>query len=567
MLDTRSKKFLGTLTLVAVVAVIFVMAPYTLVDPINLPKMLVLAFFSIIEILFLVPFAGNLIKGEYRSLVIVSSLFIVQIIFVLFLSHADFNGQFYGVFGRNTGALTYISLTILLVGASLIADTNFVKKFIRVTLGIGVILIIYGNIQYLGLEPFPFVNAYTVNAPIGTFGNPDFQSAFMGLIAISAFTTALNFRLRIAFRIGLVLMGLAAVIVIYETIAKQGYFALMAGAFVVLILWLFMNSRKALGIAFAGIGAVGGGLVFLALINAGPLASFIYKGSLAARGFYWRAAIKMLINHPFFGVGMDGFFDWYRRSRPADYSQKNFFSISNTAHNVYLDIASSGGFPLILIYGALMGLVIISIVRFVKRSQGFDVYFAVIVGAWVAYQTQSFISINQIGLAIMGWVLSGLIIGYEINTRVQELVRIPATNNRQGRKSTKVSTVSTQPLSSATIMRVFASVVLGALIVIPPYYANTSFFSSLKSNDIKAIQAAAYLKPIDERRLLHLATILRDNKFDAQAIVAVRDAVTRYPDSFELWQVWATIPTANPSDVARAKAEMKRLDPFNPELK
>ena len=564
MLDIRSKKFVGTLTLAAVVAVIFVMAPYTLVDPINLPKMLVLAFFSIIEILFLAPFARNLIKGDYRSLVIISSLFVVQIIFVLFFSHTNFNGQFYGIFGRNTGALTYISLAILLVGSSLIADREFLKKFVIVMLGVGVILIIYGNIQYLGLEPFPFVNAYTANAPIGTFGNPDFQSAFMGLIAISAFTMALNAGLRTAFRFGFAFMGVASVIVIYETIAKQGYFALLAGAFVVLILWLFMNKRKTLGIAFAGIGALGGGLVFLALINAGPLASFIYKGSLAARGFYWRAAIKMLINHPFFGVGMDGFFDWYRRSRPADYSQKNFFSISNTAHNVYLDIASSGGFPLILIYGALMGLVILSIIRFVKRSQGFDVYFTVIADAWAAYQTQYFISINQIGLAIMGWVLSGLIIGYEINTRVQESVRIPATNSKQGRKRTKVSP---QPLSSATIMRVFAGVVLGALIVIPPYYANTSFFSSLKSNDIKAIQTAAYLKPIDERRLLHLSTILRDNKFDAQAIVAVRDAVARYPDSFELWQVWATIPTANLSDVARAKAEMKRLDPFNPELK
>jgi hypothetical protein len=35
----------------------------------------------------------------------------------------------------------------------------------------------------------------------------------------------------------------------------------------------------------------------------------------------------------------------------------------------------------------------------------------------------------------------------------------------------------------------------------------------------------------------------------------------------ELWRRWSTIASATPADVARAKAEMKRLDPFNPDLK
>ena len=39
------------------------------------------------------------------------------------------------------------------------------------------------------------------------------------------------------------------------------------------------------------------------------------------------------------------------------------------------------------------------------------------------------------------------------------------------------------------------------------------------------------------------------------------------PDSFDLWTLWTTIPTASPSDIASAKAQLKRLDPFNPDLK
>jgi len=564
MLDTRSKKILGSTILTAVVVVTLVVAPYTLLDPMNLPKMCMLTFFAIFALSLVAPGVRGLFSSDFKALVILVSLFILQIVFVLFFSGANFGGQFYGTFGRNTGALSYFSLAFLLLSTSLVSDKKFLKRFIHMALIIGVILVIYGNFQYLGLEPFPYTNLYTVNAPIGTFGNPDFQSAFMGLISVIAFTMVFNTAFNRALRVGLAIMGGAALVVVYETIAKQGYLNLMAGVGVAVMLWLFMTKRKTLGIAVAGIGTVGGGLVFLGLINAGPLASFLYKGSLAARGYYWRAAIKMLIDHPFVGVGMDGFVDWYRRARASDYATNSFFSISNAAHNVYLDIASSGGFPLIALYCAILALVIISIVKVVRRNNGFDVYFVALVGAWVAYQTQAFISINQLGIAIWGWVLSGLIIGYEINTRTIDSTDIAPPKHKQQQRKVKVPN---QPLSSSALIMAFAGIVVAALVAIPPYFTNASFFSALKSGDIKTMQAAARLKPIDERRLLHVGTVLRDNKLDAEAIAVVRDAVIGYPDSTDLWLLWASIPTAAPSDVTNAKAQIKRLDPFNPELK
>lgn len=143
----------------------------------------------------------------------------------------------------------------------------------------------------------------------------------------------------------------------------------------------------------------------------------------------------MLTEHPFFGVGMDGFGDWYFRSRPEDYFARGFLSFSNSAHNVYLDIASSGGFILLTIYCAILALVIIAIIRVVRRSMGFDVYFVALVGAWVAYQAQAFISVNQIGLAIWAWVLSGLIIGYEVNTRVKDVAQsVPVRAKQQSKE-------------------------------------------------------------------------------------------------------------------------------------
>ena len=563
MLDLRSRQILGTVTLVAVAAVTLVVAPYTLLDPINLPKLCTLAFFSIIALSLYLPSIKELLTARYRVVSIVSIMFILQIFLVLIFSGATLSRQIYGVNGRNTGALAYVCLTLLLVGSVLIADQDFLKKFVRMTLIVGLFLIIYGNLQYLNLDPLPFKTAYTVNAPVGTLGNSNFQSAFMGMIAVVCLTMALNPRFKMLIRLSLALMGLTSMIVVYETLAKQGYFAFIAGIGLVAILWLFITKRKMLGVATAGIGIAGGGLVALGLINMGPLASYLYKGSLEARGFYWRTAIRMLLDHPLFGVGMDNYINWYRRALEADWAAKGFFTYSNSAHNVYLDIAASGGFPLLFIYCALTALVITSIVRVVKRLDSFDTYFAAIVGAWFAYQVQSVISINQLGLAVWGWVLSGLIIGYEIQTRNSESNQTLLIKSKPIRKSQKIST---QPLSSATVMRLFAGVILAAIVAIPPYYVNAKYLSAFKVFDVKAMQSAAYLKPVEEYRLLHAVTMFRDNKYDSEAIEILRDAVVRFPDSSDLWTVWAILPGAAPSDVAHAVAELKRLDPNNPDV-
>ena len=55
MLDLRSRQILGTVTLVAVAAVTLVVAPYTLLDPMNLPKLPVLAFFAAIALSLIAP--------------------------------------------------------------------------------------------------------------------------------------------------------------------------------------------------------------------------------------------------------------------------------------------------------------------------------------------------------------------------------------------------------------------------------------------------------------------------------------------------------------------------------
>ena len=561
MLDLRSKQILGTLILVAVAAITLVVAPYVLIDPMALPKLTVLVFLAIVALSLIVPALKSLLSSDYKTLAIMTTLFIFLILLVVLLSDANVTAQFLGRYQRQTGALTYISLALLMFSASLVSEHVFMKRFIRTTLIVGIILIVYGNFQHFGLEPFSYQSAYTENAPIGTFGNPNFQSAFMGMVGVVSFTMTLNKSYKNSTRVGLGLVGIASLIVVDETLSTQGYLNFIAGLVVVVILWLFMTQRKNFGLVASGLGTFGALLLFLGLVNTGPLASLLNEGSLTARRIYWRTAVNMITVHPFFGVGMDEYGNWFSRSRPSDDSASSFYA--DAAHNVFLDIGSSGGFTLLAIYLITLGLVIFSIIRVVKRSERFDAYFVSLVGAWVAYQTQSFISINQIGLAIWGWVLSGLIIGYEINTRIKEVDQsVPVKVKQQSRKVKSQA----QPLSSRIIISLCVGILVGSLVAGPIYFSNSRFYAAVKANDFEGVVSAAYLKPQDERRLFMLAGIYRNAKMDANAVEVLKGATATYPDSFDLWTLWLTIPTATPSDIAYAKAQLKRLDPFNSSL-
>ena len=492
-----------------------------------------------------------------RTALIVIGLFILQLFLVLLVDNRDFSSKFYGISGRNTGFAAYLALAFLFIASLASGATVLLKRYCIAIVGVGAVLALYGIAQSKGHDFYQFDLGIGTRV-FGSFGNSNFQSAFMGITAATASSLMLFSRVKIYLRVALFPL-IALALYNISLSSQQGYLNFAAGIATASVIFLLKSRKPILGWIALGLSSVAGILVLLAILNKGPLADAIYKSSLQARGFYWRAAFEMMINHPFFGVGMDGYGDWYRRARAKDYLSSGFTTVADTAHSVPLDIGSNGGFPLFLLYMGIIVLVLVSIVRIIKRSAGFDVVFTTIVVAWVAYQAQSFISINQLGLGVWGWSLSGLIIGYELNTRPDIKV--------ESLKSGKKAKHATQSISALAVVLTFISTGAGIAIALPPYLAAGKFYKALQSGDADVIEPAAYLKPYDRARFAYVVQIFLGNKLESRAIAVLRDESKIYPDSFPMWAAWAGIPTASPSDIAKAKAEMKRLDPFNPELK
>ena len=430
------------------------------------------------------------------------------------------------------------------------------KRYAIAILGSGTVLATYGVAQSQGQDFYQFENVYATNV-FGTFGNPNFQSAFMGIMAAVALTLFLYSKIKVFFKVGLLLLIMSAVYNISSS-SEQGYLNFAAGGAFATIIFLFKSKRHVLGWITVGFTGAAAFFIGLGIFYIGPLGELIYKSSLQARSFYWQAAARMMVDHPLFGVGMDSYGDAYFRSRNSQIASFGAGISADSAHNIPLDIGASGGFPLLIAYMSIIVLASISIFKVIKRQDEFDVVFTAIVAAWVAYQAQSLISINQLGLGVWGWSLTGLIIGYELNTRTEsgEAIRRPAP----------LGTLKSQKISALAVVSTFVATSAGIAIALPPYVAANKFYKALQSGNPTIIQQSAYLKPYDRMRFLYVAQALQENKFEADAIDVLRDATKIYPDGIDLWRRWAGIPSASQSDVARAKSEIKRLDPFNPNL-
>ena len=108
---------------------------------------------------------------------------------------------------------------------------------------------------------------------------------------------------------------------------------------------------------------------------------------------------------------------------------------------------------------------------------------------------------------------------------------------------------------------------VGLLVGLPPFLASTQYKSALESSDAAVIENAAYLWPDEAIRYGQVALVLQANKLDVQAQSVLDKALLKFPNEFGLWSLAAKLSTATPEQIAEAKAQMKRLDPFNPDLK
>jgi len=531
--------------------------PWMTIDPINLVKLTTLSAgaFGIGSLLLIAAKKAFFLKHCWASLL--SLLLVFQLFLVLLFSESSLSSQFFGTMGRNTGLLCYVSLMLVLTGSIFVSETEAYKAIIKVAIIVGGISGIYGGLQYLGADPINWANKYS--PVIGFLGNPNFQSSLLGLGAIASIVLTLDPATKQWLRVISVATVFISLAVAAVSHSQQGLLVFAIG---IAVLGYFkvkhLGKNVVTGVYISGLFATTF-VTVLGFLNKGFLSSFLYQPSVTYRGDYWRAGWNMALHNPLFGVGLDSYGDNYRKYRTLEATlRRGPEVVSNAAHNVFIDFAANGGMPLLLIYIAFLGLAIQKIHRYARNGSR-DHFFEGVVAVWVGFMAQSVISINQIGLAVWGWVLTGLIIGWES--------KVSNSQDLQVAKKVHKSKNFEQASNPKNFLVLLVGLVIGLSISLPPLVASAREKTAMASTQLEKILQAERAWPQDPTRSNQIASILVSNSLNREALKIARTTTKRFPDNFEAWKVLSQIPSVPESEKAKALNEMKILDPLNPSLK
>jgi hypothetical protein len=241
-------KLLGIYVLVAAISVALFVSPWNSIDPVNLPKLTVLGVLGFIAGALGLSNSTFHKARRNRPLLVLIALFILQLTLVLLIGKQDFSFKFYGTPSRNTGYLAYLSLTFILFASAIAVSRQLLSKFVIALIGTGGLLAVYGLAQSRGLEIWGYVNSYSSNV-FGTFGNPNFQSAFMGITAAVSITWVLFSSINIWSRLALLLITVLAITNVALS-SEQGYLNFIAGVSGAILVYLFSKRKYVLAWIF-----------------------------------------------------------------------------------------------------------------------------------------------------------------------------------------------------------------------------------------------------------------------------------------------------------------------------
>jgi hypothetical protein len=540
----------------------------TVTDPVNVTKLFALGGVAAGAFAVVLAFGFGQLWQNSKVLLIAVAVFLLAGLNAILNSSAPLVQNIYGAYGRNTAFVTYVLLIFTLLSAAVLRSKKSFSLLIWGLLGAGLVNVIYCLWVIIFGDFIPWNNPY--GNILGTFGNPNFIGAFLGLFAASLVAFSLTTGVNILYRLLALVVFLVAVYEIIDSNAIQGRVVVAAGLGIVgFYLVRSKISSVFAQIAYMAAAGVAGTFALLGALQIGPLTPYIYKTSVSLRGQYWLAGWNMGSDHPLTGVGFDSYGDWFRRARDEQaLILPGPNTTTNAAHNVPFDVFAFGGWPLFIPYLFILLLTIVAIIKVTLRTRAYDGVFVTLTTAWVCYQLQSVISINQIGLAIWGWLFGGALIAYEIATRPKPVEDGEKAQLDKGSKSRVVKKKQSETIFSSTLVAGVGAVI-GLLIAVPPYSGDAKWRSAIASQNVEQVEAAlvsSYLNPMNSFKYASAVQLFEGSKLNDLALKYAKIAVEFNPNHFDSWKLLYFVINSSPEDKALALENMKRLDPNNPNV-
>ncbi|MCR4428146.1 MAG: O-antigen ligase family protein [Caldiserica bacterium] len=346
--------------------------------------------------------------------------------------------SFLGNYLRHEGFWTIANMILLFfIASSTYKTTAQVNRLLQVMLWSGLVTVIYGTLQFFGLD---WISWASKGRPFSTLGNPDFFPHFLIMllpIALMKFLHAPKLELK------LYLLAFIALLVFNVVVAQtRGSYVGLAISLPVLLFFISKKAYRenrnwliAFGAAFV--------LVLVYLVwKTDLIASILRVATVKSRFYIWLGGISIFFAYPFLGVGPDVLRIASPPFKDLRYSLIEPMNNPDRMHNQYLDELIMRGAIGFLVY--MWMLVSFFVTSFKTWKSSLDSYWkAMIAGIAVgvlAYLGQNIVAFGVIPTILYFWMLMAL------NTALSQMDLSPA-KVKTGKK--EISTAGDIPVYEA----------------------------------------------------------------------------------------------------------------------
>lgn len=393
----------------AVLCTLFVSTNF--MDPINLPKLMVLGLGSSFIFIYLV---FKIDVTQFKQLIVLRNLLILfslSMVLTAIYNKQDITRALLGNFGRNNGIFSYISLSILLFASAVVGKQHSGIRIIRAIANLGIVLGFYGIMQMQGADFFNYV--YAGRPLFLTLGNEDFASLFLVISICALLYLTIESQSDVA-KFFYFLGFMLNTFVLLEIDTAQSKITLIF-SLVIFFVYLFkiknFSHKKNLIIKSILISA-GVVLASLGANNLGPF-KFVHSNlaSLNSRIMKWIEAWDIFKSSPIFGIGVESFGDYQPFYKVLDLNG-NPDSYSNNTHNLFFQFLATGGALLLLTYTILICFVLFRMYLFLQSKSFSNAQKSFFLSVTIVFIVNMIVGIDNLGLVPWFWVFSGLIIGF-----------------------------------------------------------------------------------------------------------------------------------------------------------
>lgn len=410
----------------------------------------------------------SVVNRKLLELKLIKGFIVILMSFLFSLSVATFatENKIAAIMGdsqRNLGWLFYFALSILIFVTVIFMRIENIVYLVRFVIILCSILTTYGLLQLNGIDFVDWLNSY--NAMIVTVGNPNFAAALLAILNTVIVGTLLTDLISIKVKLYCIILIFFGVIVIFLSEAWQGLISLTLGISIILLIWLQAKNKVVFYLASLTFVSIGISAV-LGMLRIGPLSDVLYKQSVSVRGYYWRAGIEMFQSNPILGVGIDRYGSYFKEFRELNYPLTYGYEITSTnAHNTFIQIFATSGiftgaaYVVLILFIALVG--VQGIRNSIKQER---IILTTLMAAWIAYQASSFVSIENAGTSVWGWILGGTVVALSIEKL---------------EKNSKSSLGPIMPQSKFAVKQPLISLILASTVVlvfIPVFRGESSTF-------------------------------------------------------------------------------------------